>query len=640
MSSSAFTVFLLFFLASSCAAAAASVPFNFASRLAQSSEGASQLGGSYDGVQLPSPAFTSSSPLSLSTRQPSAVWSATLPKGALYHSRSGLLFIFGTAETDYAYTLFKVTSSGERLASLELNSSLAILSIAASDSSLFALALNLSNETAPYQLFEVDIASFTLLHSLRAPSWMQLLLAVDAAGQTIFAAKRWGSQVVRLDARTLQQQSVYTGSRKSLQVWGGGWTPSSVLIVLDVRAQAVIAINASDDSVLWSSPLPADLRQYSAFAVATDGSFAFLLYVRRNSSGGICNTFALYDLSSGRQTATSCVDPAVLINLDFTGAARAGDVTLIDYGDRSVCLLRNGSVLSRFQVTEHPLLPLPCDIAVTGTGDAQRIFVMTRDAGITELSPSGQLVAQLPIDTSGCPRRSIRGIQDIAVDGAGRLYVPHCNGSLLVYSAQYELLQVVSFGKDVLPTAVSPTAGAATVFIVDLNRPAALSEYDLKTGERLRTLQAGADAALRDVEVDVLNGSVWATDANASCVYHWAADGSLLSLFNRSSPSDALLHSPYYLAVDRANGQLLLSEQTINVSSLAVSASLLWLDAATGAELDRFTFPALAKDLAMGVAVTEDGATVYATTIPVPWNYGVIRPVYVFQASQQLTRRD
>jgi DNA-binding beta-propeller fold protein YncE len=249
-------------------------------------------------------------------------------------------------------------------------------------------------------------------------------------------------------------------------------------------------------------------------------------------------------------------------------------------------------------------------------------------------------VAQLPLNTSGCPRR-VGGIQDIAVDGDGRLYVPHCNGSLLVYSAHYELLQVVGFGKNVQPVAVSPTAGAATVFIVDLNDPAALSEYDLKTGQRIRTLQAGADAALRDVEVDVVNGSVWATDATASRVYHWAADGSLLSLFNRSSPSAALFRSPFYLAVDRTHGQLLLSEQTTNVSSLAVTASLLWLDAETGAELDRFTFPAVADDFAMGVAVTEDGASVYVAATPNPRDFGIYRPVYVFNdAKETVTASD
>jgi WD40 repeat protein len=127
-----------------------------------------------------------------------------------------------------------------------------------------------------------------------------------------------------------------------------------------------------------------------------------------------------------------------------------------------------------------------------------------------------------------------------------------------------------------------------------------VSEYDRYTGKLLSTIQADTDAVLSRVETHTSRHTkqvtVWATNLANGYIYHWAADGSLLSLW--SYGGDVLKFKFYDLLVDPTERYLIVAE----------SSNVVWLDIATGSVVYNYTISA--SDVS-GLTAASDG-TLYA----------------------------
>ena len=109
----------------------------------------------------------------------------------------------------------------------------------------------------------------------------------------------------------------------------------------------------------------------------------------------------------------------------------------------------------------------------------------------------------------------------------GHIFLPLCNGSLLVYSKTHTLLSSVDLGSNKRLSAVSVSYSGRSVYVVDDNKPYMLSECSVKTGRMASELHAAPDSLLISLAVDFTNGTICTLNIDMSTVYHCDVNGSL-----------------------------------------------------------------------------------------------------------------
>ena len=280
----------------------------------------------------------------------------------------------------------------------------------------------------------------------------------------------------------------------------------------------------------------------------------------------------------------------------------SGSLYVSDGANASITFFQPDAAPVTTTAGPHPLLSEPTAVA---TLDGQRLYVGTNSpSGFIALDAAGQWLGTVVEDAQNC---NSAPFQSLAVATDGSVLVPDCNGGVNIYTAVLDWQRTVHLGDGVQPRSLATGQGLATVWAVDNNNATVVSQYDLKNGSVLSTLQGGSKSVFYGLDVDRQDGSVWAADIGNSSIYHWDAAGSLLSVWGQTQP-------PVNLALDATNQRLLVT--------VPAPGTLLWLELHSDAVVQSFAFPA--GQAATGVAVTQDGQTVFAT------NFEAMT-VYVFQ---------
>ena len=194
----------------------------------------------------------------------------------------------------------------------------------------------------------------------------------------------------------------------------------------------------------------------------------------------------------------------------------------------------------------------------------------------------------------------------VATDGAGRVYIPYCNGTVNVFDGLSHALlhnfSVSQAGYNGVPEMEVLVPGPSDTVYYMSSVTSGIVQQHIVTGQILATLDVDG-SILSGLAYDARNQTVWTTDVSlggSSAVYQLAADGRLLTNFTVPSPDSGSAFCGS-VAVDTTNDRLVASCYT-------KQSVLLWLDRA-GNLLDSFPLP---KHAANALAVSSDCSRLYA----------------------------
>ena len=531
--------------------------------------------------------------------QPSAVWATIVPLIPSYHH--GRLYVLSVVAGE-TVVLCVEPSTLAILRTYALPPTVAVIGLHTASSDLFLLAVELSSSR--YSILRLSIETGQV-HSSVPLSSPQLFLGVDAAGERLLTAVELGSEVLLLNATTGARIGSYSGGVSPLHVMGGGLHPTNGnMLAVDKDNKTVLVIARETDTVVSVLVLPVNIAAFYSLALSEDGVYAYVLIQ-------VLDFFTIeqFEVATGRLINSSHIERFASQVRFLTATDVDGELWATDVQRLTVDRVQTGSGYQRSVLGSYPIMLYPSAVAVSPSGSS--IYVATNAPPVVrELNSTGQEVSSFPlIDVHLCG--SAYPASSVSVDLKGNVYIPQCNSTLLIYDSQHTLIASLYTGRNSRPRSCAPTL-RGSVYITDDNHPDLLAELDMKTGQRLSSLQGASDAAFFGVAVDTRNGSVWASDAEGMLVYHWAADGTLIATFDVSG-NDTIAGQPallYGIAIDAATSRVIVARSVTDIEGVTASV-VLWLDAQTGAVVD--TYAVVANGLAVGVGVSADGSTVYAT---------------------------
>jgi len=362
---------------------------------------------------------------------------------------------------------------------------------------------------------------------------------------------------------------------------------------------SIAVLKPGSNSTVYSIPIPQCL-EFGVLTVDIKGAYAYSLYIGGNSSQPLV-VIEQYDLSAQR-TSRTLTYPLAQYSPAQTLAAgpQSGEVYWIDTTSGNVVDVTGQGGMSTFHVGQYPTLSLPSDVAVTPR-ERNVLVACNMPFHVVELNATGQLVMSYPIidEFSQCV---LVPYLNVAVDVTGAVYMPICNGSILIWGPAMRLIGVIPVGNGSIPRAVA--AGPfGSVFVTDDSNKREVVHLS-RNGTILGSFQSPHSGSwLFDVDFDYRTDSIWVTDLALNSLFHWAVNGTMLGVYNLTL-NDAVPLLPYAIAIDHTHDRLIVSADT-NVGE----ALVVWMDM-EGHPLYNYTF---SVPVATGMTVTPDGNVVYAT---------------------------
>ena len=544
-------------------------------------------------------------------------WVSLLPEAMVYSRGS----VYSTYETVHGVSgLVKVHSvSGaiEGNFTFDLGESyIADNNLVASNHSIFALG----NE----YLTELDAATLTVIHRLSAPTGNGMLLGANAAGTSLVWARFLGNEAVLLDAQTGNVTGKYTGGQK-LQVTAGALHPTNGrLLVADASSLSLLLINP-DNTVGYTSPYLHPHSFCLSLAVDDSGESAYGAF--QPDDDIFCEpdhpfyyTLVHIDFSTGAIKARAELPCSYELANSLSATAASGELYFIDRVNGSVNLFSfaTSAIDSSLFISPYPYNEWPAPLT---TFPLRGLLVVGREAESTGFPGGfyfmnettgkqvGEFVNMTPY-VSAC-----NFMTDVAATSRGLVYAVMC-GDLIVVMRIFpnhtsEWVKAINVTAGTLIGALAVDELQSVLYYTDMHHPANITKCDLN-GRIIGTLSGSSDDVFVDVAVDVLgDGSVWALQSESlahSSIHHWAANGTLLSVWERS---DDLLAIYRHLDIDWRHQQLVVLVQLPFVS--LTEYGLLWLNMTTGQSLANLTFHTF--DGAGGVAVSEGGRKVFSSLL-------------------------
>ena len=419
--------------------------------------------------------------------QPFDWWHADAP-GAIAFS-SGLLYLLSAA----SMVIEVQPDSGAELRRIRLGAQWSADALYLSQDSIWLLAAD-TQQTDSYAVLQLDTASGQLTNTVPLPYQPQLY-GVDAAGTLLLTSVPDSGELVLLEAETGKQVAVFTGGSSALQVGAAALHPSGALLfVFDLNSTALLCLNSSDGEV-WRAALPDGFYQVGGLSVDGEGEFLYLLWASMTDY-----TFAQYESRSGLLVNSTRLDlmdspaPAALVS----AGASPGDTWWSQLSTGNT-LLTNHSGTRGFYAGKHPQLNLPSDIALYRGGEFVfvaenlpfRILQLDREGELVWTSPSVDEFSLCMADPGRGPPPSMPFFS-VAVDDSLRIYMPICNGTILVWNAQHELIHTVNVS-GAQPRKMWPT-GNGSVWMSDDHDRSTLQLWDLSTGLPVASVNAQDEA--------------------------------------------------------------------------------------------------------------------------------------------------
>ena len=548
---------------------------------------------------------------------PNATEWVSLPPWAVHYSHGSLYATYVTQRQQSGLVRLN-TASGEVEARLSTSPSIPKLdevNLVSSDHSLF-----LHGEGC---IVEVDVASFTVVNQLPTPdaSARSLLLGADTAGTTLLWSAWGGNQAYTLDARTGNITGNYTAGQTTLTVVAGTLHPSGGSMLLADEASGSLLLIDRHDQLIYRAAYPKSAQQCLSLAVDERGENAYGLFM---PSTFLCNednpfyyTLLHINYSTGAIVDRAYIDcthdlslalfprsvsAAAAVGEMYYVSRRTGTVNLLSFASRST---ESSFFLSTYAYNLYPtpLVAVPLSgLLLVGQQDSYTGYCYVNDSTGQQVGEIVDLAPYFPQD--GCVLMTA-----MAATANGTVYAALCLGPILVMqllpNGTSQLVNTIEMGNHTVISALAVDEPRSVLYYHDTNVPARITKCDLH-GRVIGTLLGQSNDRFADIVVDMLgDGSLWATQpggGSAPSIYHWSANGTLLSVW-MDEPRQ--LMSMAQLDYSHRYQQLTAIVQVLGVDEWYWT--VLWLDAVTGEWLANVTFRA--EDGVGGVAVTNDGRT-------------------------------
>ena len=469
----------------------------------------------------------------------------------------------------------------------------------------------------PMQLLVLDLARLQHNRTLQMRA-NRNMYGVNEHDGLLLTGVPTGSSLTLLDARSGELRAELGGSIPDLWLLAAALSPhtSGQVTVADDTSQAIVGLH--DNKTAWSTPFPkADRLQLGSLTVDQHGQYAYALY------GGYVQTvptlmFVQYELSNGQQAAALHInltgDDTWNIGTFVQAGHEPGQLFIVHYPDAAIATLNVSSaeVQPSFELSQHKALPEPTELA---TSSGELLYAATNGPqGFVVLNATGQMVATVAVADLDC---RVTPYQAMTIDRlSGDVLLPLCNGSLSIYDqlGRHRSSAVLGDGTCV-PVAAAPGPNNTVYVVCWPHGWTQLTQYHRQTGKQLGVVSSNSTHFLQDVQVDAVDGGLWATASDddrvpgangTSYIIRWAANHTLLSTWSIVPANGGFpyCYDAMQLAVDREHGRIALVVNYFKASSIDVLASyLLFFDIETGALLPyQFTYPD--GDYPAGVAVT------------------------------------
>ena len=439
---------------------------------------------------------------------------------------------------------------------------------------------------------------------------------MDQSGEVLLTAGASGSSVVTVNATTGRVLATLNGSDPHLTVVHGVFGPSGAVIVVNgsypEEEYTLLCIDASN-RLVWRSLIAQPKVDVGEITLDARNGFVYLQWESFNSTGQLY-VISQYEVTSGKLVRNAVVPTDGNGMFDAIAADCApATVWFTQLASRRLARLQLSSgELKYVQVGDIPLLYEPSTVAVL----PDRAGVLVAQVGlgvgwdgyfqVFHLDVRGKKLGELPPAQGTCASSGGVPLQFVAVDAATqRVCATQCDDSILVYSLNLTTQFTVAIPHD-QPRACYP-AGNDTLLATG-RASNQVTRLDLHTGEVVSVLQGADESVFCGLSVDPRDRSVWVADLTGSVV-HFHENGTLLSTWAFSN--DTASHQMYYLTVDAVHSRVIVSEEMTVRGVIPPTGHLLWLDIHTGAVMANYT----ASLPAGGVAISEDGRTVYAAQL-------------------------
>ena len=344
---------------------------------------------------------------------------------------------------------------------------------------------------------------------------------------------------------------------------------------------------------------------------------------------GVCQAIVAYHIPSYMQIFSMCSTQSVSLFVS-AGPQPYSVYWVSGLGSVQLYSLPNNSTIDSFAVGQYPLIPNPSAIATHG---GRLIHIATSGPmGFVTVNSAGQQIGEaVVLDQTILDATCRYGVwQSVAVDDRANVWLPICNGTIVVFNAGHELIRTIVLPSTSVPFAVSPSLTAESCYVIDAVNPLNITEFNSSSGEVIRVFGSGELAGFWDVSV-AADDTIWATNYQPAYIYRFAPNGTVLSFWNMTAYQPNSINILLHIAPDVPHNQVLVSHQLLMERSLPQN-HLLWLDTETGATIKQFTIDPMAGFNA-NVGLPRNGSHVYVASMTTNTTY-----VFDQQQTQQKHR--